>query len=322
MTFYVYPSTEQFRRTVRSMKKQYRDNQLPTITFQGTVKLHGTNAAIVSHKDGTLTIQSRGRVLSAESDNAGFADFVLRNKEAVNKFVKDVKSALNLPEGDVVLFGEWCGGNIQQNVAITGLNKMFVLFQVDVHSKDTTPAIYTDLSDVVSPENLPVFNIFDFGTYSMDVDFNEPEQAIPKLIAKTEEVEKECPAGKFFGKSGIGEGIVWRGFHEGNYYFFKVKGEKHASSKVKTLTAVDIERINSIKEFADYVLTESRLNQGLENVPTLEIEQIGTFIRWVVNDIAKEELDTIQGNGFTQKEINPVVSKKAKDWFIAKLNEV
>ena len=91
MTFYVYPSTEQFRRIVRSMKKQYRDNQLPTITFQGTVKLHGTNAAIVSHKDGTLTIQSRGRILSAESDNAGFADFVLRNKEAVNKFVKDVK---------------------------------------------------------------------------------------------------------------------------------------------------------------------------------------------------------------------------------------
>ena len=178
-------------------------------------------------------------------------------------------------------------------------------FKVDVHNKDTTPVIYTDLSDVVSPENLPVFNIFDFGTYSMDVDFNDQNKPFPKLIAKTEEVEKECPAGKFFGKSGIGEGIVWRGFHEGNYYFFKVKGEKHASSKVKTLTAVDIERINSIKEFVDYVLTESRLNQGLENIPTLEIEEIGTFIRWVVNDIAKEELDTIQGNGFTQKEINP-----------------
>ena len=247
---------------------------------------------------------------------------VLRNKEAVNKFVEDVKNVLNLPEGDVVLFGEWCGGNIQQNVAITGLDKMFVLFQVDVHVKDTTPAVYTDLKDVVSPENLPIFNIFDFGTYSMDIDFNEPEQAIPKLIDKTEEVEKECPAGKFFGKSGIGEGIVWRGFHEGNYYFFKVKGEKHASSKVKTLTAVDVERINSIKEFADYVLTESRLNQALENIPTLEIKEIGMFLRWVINDITKEELDTIQSNGLTQKEINPVISKKAKDWFIAKLNEV
>lgn len=322
MTFYAYPSTEQFRHILRNVKKHYQDSQLPTITFQGTVKLHGTNAAIVSHKDGTLTIQSRQRALTAKSDNAGFANFVLTNKEAINKFIGDLKSVLNLPEGDIVLFGEWCGGNIQQNVAITGLNKMFVLFQVDVYNEDTPPIIHTDLTGVVSPENLPIFNIFDFGTYSINVDFNVPEQAISKLVAETEKVEKECPAGRFFGKSGVGEGIVWRGFHEGNYYFFKVKGEKHASSKVKTLTAVDVERINSIKEFADYVLTESRLNQGLENIQALDIKEIGTFLRWIISDITKEELDTLLNNGFTQKEINPVVTKKAKDWFIAKLNEV
>ena len=41
----------------------------------------------------------------------------------------------------------------------------------------------------------------------------------------------------------------------------KVKGEKHSSSKVKKLASVDVEKLNSIKDFVDYAVTESRLEQ-------------------------------------------------------------
>jgi hypothetical protein len=47
--------------------------ELPTVEFVGTVKLHGTNAAVcVRGADGPLWAQSRKNVLSKDRDNAGF----------------------------------------------------------------------------------------------------------------------------------------------------------------------------------------------------------------------------------------------------------
>src|ERR1051325_7000074 len=45
---------------------------LPTLTFTGTVKLHGSNASIRVGQD-FVNYQSRNRTLTLESDNAGFA---------------------------------------------------------------------------------------------------------------------------------------------------------------------------------------------------------------------------------------------------------
>ncbi len=85
-TFKRFPSIEQFRSVVKQVKdtssyvgqdeegKPIFDytRKLPTITFTGTVKLHGTNAGIVKYSDGRLEFQSRERVLTLDYDNAGF----------------------------------------------------------------------------------------------------------------------------------------------------------------------------------------------------------------------------------------------------------
>src|SRR5690349_16795997 len=80
-----FPSIEQFRNVVRQVRTHHdyqgadaegnaiynHTSPYPTITFEGTVKLHGTNAAIVKYKDRT-EYQSRERVLDLQHDNQGF----------------------------------------------------------------------------------------------------------------------------------------------------------------------------------------------------------------------------------------------------------
>jgi hypothetical protein len=98
-----------------------------------------------------------------------------------------------------------------------------------------------------------------------------------------------------------------------------VKGEKHSSSKVKTLAAVDVEKVNSIKEFVDYAVTESRFNQGIEktfpNNEPIDVKKMGALIKWVTDDIIKEEIDTMKASNLEPKDVNKYVSTKVRDMF-------
>jgi hypothetical protein len=170
-----------------------------------------------------------------------------------------------------------------------------------------------------------IWNIEDFKMYSITIDFNNPKGAQNELIRLTEEVEAECPVGNDFGVKGIGEGIVWtHTLKDGSRYVFKVKGEKHSSSKVKKLATVDIEKINSVKEFVTYAVTENRLNQGVEQVFTINNKQIdikdtGIFLKWVVSDIFKEERDTLAANNLTSKDVSGEISKVARNWLLKQI---
>src|SRR5690554_4911167 len=112
-----YPSIEQFRNVVKDVRlrtdyagKDEEGNNIyqhtsdyPTLKFHGTVKCHGSNGSVVRYKDRT-EYQSRNRVLSLTSDNAGFMlamsgknlDFMFEGIE-FNEYI--------------AVFGEWCGGN-------------------------------------------------------------------------------------------------------------------------------------------------------------------------------------------------------------------
>ena len=123
----------------------------------------------------------------------------------------------------------------------------------------------------------------------------------------------------------IGEGIVYKTDTERGTLRMKVKGEKHSSSKVKTLATVDTEKVNSIKEFAEYVVTESRLEQAIEKVFTsvneqIDIKKMGDFLRWITNDVIKEEMDTLKDNGLEPKEVTSAISNVARKWFLDKWN--
>lgn len=321
-----YPSIEQFRNVVKAIK-EHHDYQgknedgspicnhltpYPKITFRGTVKLHGTNAGIVKYKD-RIEYQSRERVLSLQQDNSQFM-LNMAGKNLDNMFGR----LGNEFTESLAIFGEWCGQGIQKGVAISELPKMFVVFGCQVDDIWVT-------SDYIYDNEQGIYSIAQFPTFSIDIDFNNPELVQNKLIELTEAVENECPVGKHFGVSGIGEGIVWSAPYNGHFYQFKVKGEKHSVSKVKKLASVDTEKIANIAEFVEAVLTEARLQQGIswlkENNKPLDQKSTGDYLRWVIADVIKEEQDTIVANQLDPKSIGSVLNAKARVWFFSYLNE-
>ncbi len=97
-------------------------------------------------------------------------------------------------------------------------------------------------------------------------------------------------------------------------------------SKVRTLAAVDVEAVATLKAFVDSVVTEARLEQGLDNLvreqlKPVEMTSMGDFLRWVYNDVIKEETDTIVENGIDPKKIGSAVANIARPWFVKKVNE-
>jgi hypothetical protein len=314
-----YPSIEQFRNVIRNVKAnhdyqgkdeegkaiyQHKENY-PTLKFQGTIKLHGTNASVVKYFD-RLEFQSRERVLSLDEDNAGFMATMI-NKDL--EFLFNQFSAKDY----TAIYGEWCGGNIQKGVAINGLEKMFVIFGIMVDG------IWVELPKELHKNEIGIYNILQFPTYEIDIDFNAPEMVQNKLIEMTISVEECCPVGKFFNKEGIGEGIVFTCTTNQDLKF-KSKGEKHSASKVKTLNTVDTESMATINEFVELAVTENRLEQGIsffkENNIEVDAKNTGQFLGWVVKDVLKEEKDTLEASGLDEKKVKNAIVTKARIWFL------
>lgn len=310
-----FPDIEQFRSVVRNAPKA-------KIEFTGTVKLHGTNASVVMGS--SYYAQSRNNIINVDNDNAGFARFAQDNKgmfvNALDLFHEQTPDDQFFE--DITLFGEWCGNGIQKGVGISQVDKMFVVFAVKVGESWVDPEIWklTLQSFFVAAKEygVRIFNIYDFPTYSIIIDFCTPEFSVNELGELTKRVEEKCPVAQEFGVDGIGEGIVWSNFEHN--LIFKVKGEKHSVSKVKTLASVDVEKLNSIQEFLDYAITENRLLQAQSEItPDLDIKKMGDFIRWVFNDIVKEELDVLIENGLDAKDIGKYVSNRVRSWFMSQL---
>ena len=332
-----FPSIEQFRSVVKQVKETSsyvgKDEEgkpifdytlpLPTITFKGTVKLHGTNAAIGYSKQDGLWCQSRERILSVEKDNAGFAFWVESNKKYFEKLLCDISVTPDFYD-TVIVYGEWAGGNIQKGVGLSETEKSFYPFYLE-YLKDgvvveTSIHPYGEDGGWLANKELKIFPITRFETYSIDIDFNCPELVQNKLAEFTEAVENECPVAKYFGVSGIGEGVVWTAEWNSQVLRFKVKGEKHSSSKVKTLASVDVEKVNGAIEFATYTVTDSRFNQAIENVfngESVDIKRLGDVIKWVMNDVLKEEIDTMAANNLEPKDVGKYISQKVKEKFFA-----
>lgn len=318
-----YPSIELYKNIIRKVKERHdfqgKDengdvvykhlSNYPTMKFVGTVKLHGTNAAIVKHSDGRLEFQSRERVLSLEADNANFMQTMM----SVDLDFLFTSFKFN---DYCAVYGEWCGGNIQKGVAINGLPKMFVIFGVKVDDK------WVELPSYLYSNENNIYNILQFPTYEIEIDFNAPELSQNKLIEMTLEVEDECPVGKYFGNVGVGEGIVFTAAEDQDYKF-KSKGEKHSVSKVSKLNSIDTESLQEIKEFVELAVTENRLNQGLsvmqENGWTIEPKNTGEFLRWVVTDVLKEEKYTIDNSVLDDKKLKNAIVTKARIWYLNNL---
>ena len=304
------------------------DNTLekPTLTFKGTVKLHGTNASVCFNSKEGFWVQSRQNIITIQKDNAGFAFFTESNKielcSLLNKIINEHQIDTNIYT--VSIYGEWAGGNIQKNVGIGQLEKAFYIFGVKISNPNDEDfnSYWVDSSKISFPEKR-IFNIEDFQTYSIDVDFNTPQLSQNKFIEITEKVEAECPVAKHFGVgNGIGEGVVWTTEYKGNVYRFKEKGQKHSVTKVKKSAKIDTEKLNSIQEFIEYSVTKNRFDQGITIIfdgDELDVKKLGDFIRWMINDITSEEMDTMSDNKLEPKDVNKYISNKIRTMFFEEM---
>jgi hypothetical protein len=323
-----FTSIDAFRNVVTSVKKYCAERgiPLPTIEYVGTVKLHGTNAGVRVTPD-SVQPQKRSDIVSIGADNAGFAAFC-HDKP---KQFRDI--AERFGDKDITLYGEWCGGAIQKGVALNQLDKHFVVFSVydGINDKHVPLKNFTDLLHVGEFNKSDIWFINQVEPFRITVDFSKPEDSLAALEAFTLQVEEECPWGKFRGVSGVGEGIVWipadaeRNSITG--LWFKTKGVKHAAkdgSKKGTNIEASPEKLESIRALVDRVLPAWRLEQGItvlkENGMEITPKNTGEFLKWVSQDILKEDVDIIVANGFDWKGIVKYIMPAARQFYLGKVD--
>lgn len=349
MNFNKYSKTPQFDAAIKSIRMScdYHNEPYPVIQFTGTVKLHGTNAG-VGFKQGVeygsttqeVWFQSRERAITPEDDNAGFASWGTENAKYFRSMMANVARMCETDE--VMIFGEWAGGNIQgSDVAIRHLPKTFYVFAIkykigekfekDAEGVDQLVPVWAslDIKNITFSGITGMRNINEFQNTTTEVDVNNPSASIEFLHNITRYVEDRCPVAYAQGVEGIGEGLVWEGKFKGETFVFKTKGEKHSTSKVTTLrvpTAEDLARIAAAGNFVDAVATENRLNQGFDKLQelglTVEMKNLGTYLKWVNTDINEEDGEMIEVSMVDRKALGAAITQKAKAWFIAKMKEV
>lgn len=329
MSHVKFPSIDSFRHVVKFVRNRcdHHGWPYPTFTFWGDVKLHGTNAGVRLKSNGQLIAQSRERDITVGDDNAGFAGFVERNADAIREFMTNIDAE--------VIFGEWIGPGIQKGVAINQLpERQFVVFaargvgEVRLRKFSGTFTVFSDghCRDVnLAPE-------------SVTIDFNAPDAVVARLEELTSQYENECPYGKHFGISGIGEGLVWKPVNlisdnrwndpeVLNNLMFKTKGEKHGNKSVdsKVKVAVSAERIADFNALVEKLLPAWRLEQGLswmrENGIKASKHNTGEYLKWVAKDVLKEESDYIAASGFEDKVVMAEISKKARQFYFNNTEE-
>jgi hypothetical protein len=353
LPFRSFPDIEQLRHAVATVRHkaeyigkgadgepQYVSSRpKPVLTFRGTAKLHGTNCgAAFNLLSGEVYGQSRERILSVENDNFGFTAWLLSPGAAEDRAqLRDaiLAAAAGAVDQQIIacrVFGEWCGPLVNAKTAIGQLPQRWVVFSALVTLADGTEMWFSSENIIAAwpgerrAGSLLHF-IADYPQWSIDIDFNNPEVILDELERLTLEVEAECPVAKALGVTGIGEGIVWTySDQKHGRLWFKTKGTKHKGTKNSRLVQIEPEVLASLDAFTDAVVTASRMEQGFEliraNQGQVNETHIGEFLKWVGQDVLKEESDTLGASGLERKQVMGRVNQRAKAWLMPRLARV
>lgn len=333
-----YPKIGQYRNLVKQIEQEFgyvfkndeegwvRDPsiRMPTIRFNISTKLHGTNAGVRIDPDNNQVALSRRNVVTVENDNQGFATWHYSKQKIFNEFRYLIADQFpEIDDNDIVIFGEWCGKGIAKGVGINSFDKFLYIFGVKVI--DESGDYWLKDYDLIYDIEHRIFDKRMFETKQIDIDFNDPVNIQNELVDICHNIENACPVAKQIAlwdnvelDNTIGEGFVLEHIDDtGKMFQAKIKGEKHSSSRVKKLASVDTEKLNSIKEFVDYAVTNNRLEQMFAEVCNNDPDRklLGQFIKAVSTDVIKEESDTLSNSGLTMKDVGSSLSKKARTWF-------
>ena len=91
------------------------------------------------------------------------------------------------------------------------------------------------------------------------------------------------------------------------------------------ISKVDQIAIKNTKEFVDNVVTENRLEQGLQWIQNemmlpLEMKSIGAYIKWVTEDTIKEEKDIIIEKQLDFAKLKKEIGNVARKFYIQRIN--
>lgn len=346
-----FPSIDQFRHVVEAVRhraeyigQDANDKPIydsarpkPRLTFQGTVKLHGTNAGIAFDLvEGTTEAQSRERILSLEEDHQDFCAWSMSEVGAADlaRLRKALLDGVARHAGETValrVYGEWVGKSVNAKTGIGQLPTRWVIFDVlATHADGSEHWLDVNLASrdwqaFHNPDNTTLIHfITDYQQFGMSIDFNDPGGALDGLEQLTMRVEESCPVAQALGGEGIGEGIVWVCHHPVyGRLVFKTKGTKHKGTKNSRLVQIEPEVLASLDAFTDAVLTESRLEQGFDLIQVergkVTADHIGDFLKWVGQDVMKEESDTLKASGLDRKMAMGRINARAKTWLLPRL---
>jgi len=185
--------------------------------FANGTLVHNSNSAVALYKDTNMhdddfyVFQSRERELSLQHDNAGFMAFML------NKNYRKLFEGIEFKES-CVIYGEFVGKGVQSKVAISQLSKRFIIFAIRIDD------VYQDMENFkdLKLEEDDIYNIMQFETYSIDIDFNQPELSQNKIVDITLAIEKECPVGKYFFNETMTDNVAYE--ENGKIWFLKENG--------------------------------------------------------------------------------------------------
>ena len=297
-----------------------------TIVYRAKIKLHGTNAGVQITTEGKVAAQKRNSLITAKSDNAGFAAWVENNI--------DYFSALKSTE-NITIFGEWCGQNIQKGVAISQIErKIFAVFAVQIG--DNVNAIKKleirpDYITQILPQHPDIY-VLPFYGEPITLNFGNKEQlklAADQINQMVDAVEKSDPWVKnTFRIEGVGEGLVMypdtdKVVEKSNYtdYLFKAKGYKHQVVKTQRAVSIDPEKAENIEQFVQLFVTEARLNQAVTEAcdGQYDMKRMGDFLKWFLLDVQKESVAELEAASLTWKEVNKPLMNDAREWYKTKI---
>lgn len=333
--FVAWTSLEQLHHVRKKLERRHRGYdalaQLPKIQYRAKVKLDGTNAAIFALDDQVFKAQSRTRAITPDEDNHGFAQWAHEHE--------DFSRALFERCGRAVIFGEWCGPGVQKRTAVSKIDRrIFAVFAIELHAIDgLCPRIIVDPSVIgdMLPHHDDVF-VLPWASDIIEFDFQDPReleksaQQVNKLVAQVE--QRDPWVAETFGQDGLGEGAVLypvsndidaRGSYGRHGYtelMFKAKGEKHQVVRQPKPAQIDPTLAAHVGAFVEMTLTPARLQQALSEVcsDTPSSRDIGPFLKWVAQDIAKECGDELAASGLEWKQVHKAISKAALSWLRSK----
>ena len=304
----------------------------PVITYAATHKIGGTNTSI-GRNNGMYFYQSRNNILADNTktpDQNGFRS-TYEKVNLSNLFnLVDSKYGTTVDD-EVIIYGEWCGSGIKDNHSISHCStKQWIVFAIKINDE------YVPNFEELCDEENRIFNILEWGTFDLDIDYNqftfgcwkESNSNLPEDLQQiADKWTLECPVSKYFGITGKGEGLV---LVSKNYIsprtntsvMVKIKNQEYDISPIK------IEKVKTENPTMDLLITEilptSRLEQFcnflINKNNNLSMKDTVAFQNLVLEDIVKECSNIITDRNISEKEYIPVVRKLCSQYLKEKIN--